>query len=43
MEPDHVLRRCLLEDKVFDVLQPNGGHFAAKSKTLKVFMLGTIG
>lgn len=42
---DHVLRRCLQKDEVYDVLhachdEPNGSNFAAERTTLKVIHAG---
>jgi len=39
--PDQILRRCVREEEVFDILLayhdgPCGGHFAAKRTTFKV-------
>lgn len=41
LEPDQILRRCVREDKVFDILLAchdgsYGGHFAAKRTTLNI-------
>jgi len=39
--PDQIMRRCVKEEEVFEILLtchdgPCGGHFAAKRTTLKV-------
>jgi len=43
--PDEILRWCVREEKVFDILLtchdgPCGGHFAAKRTTFKVLQAG---
>eukprot|EP00253_Pinus_taeda_P031454 PITA_31454 len=43
--PDQILRRCVREEEVFDILLtchdgPCGGHFAAKRTTFKVLQAG---
>ena len=43
--PDQILRRCVREEKVFDLLSachdsPCGDHFAAKRTTYKAFQAG---
>ena len=40
--PDQILRRCVREEEVFDILStchdnPCGGHFVAKRNSYKVF------
>eukprot|EP00253_Pinus_taeda_P035092 PITA_35092 len=43
--PDHILRRCVREEDVFDILLichdgPCGGHFAAKRNSFKILQAG---
>eukprot|EP00253_Pinus_taeda_P014972 PITA_14972 len=43
--PDHILRRCVREEEVFDILLtchdgPYGGHFAAKRTAFKILQAG---
>jgi len=43
--PDHIVRKCVREEEVFDMLSachdgPCGGHFVAKRKTFKVIQSG---
>eukprot|EP00253_Pinus_taeda_P014512 PITA_14512 len=43
--PDHILRRCVREEEVFDILLtchdgPCGGHFAAKRIAFKILQAG---
>eukprot|EP00253_Pinus_taeda_P013985 PITA_13985 len=43
--PDYILRRCVMEEEVFDILLtchdgPFGGHFAAKTNAFKILQAG---